>query len=403
MPENEEGKLAIYDIKKHSFESAKKSLQQYAEEHHETSDLMTVPSDGGLFGWFDHKVTGDELNQLTSQIQDQLVRINRIHQGVFTELVQVYKALDALDKDYIFAIVDSIKATEEVNRKAKKNRQDIEDSVANQEKMIEVLKGFKKKLEKLEHLTDVDKAWKMLSEQQEAILLLNHFKEELTQIEHLDDVDTIWEHQNETDDQISELKVNLAQTEDTIKAAEENLTDLVAFREELERTQHLWDIDSLFNEIAGIKKDVSDEKKSLKTLSSDFKAQQHKVEATEGQIESQAEALSRLSSKVDENIKAVEASMEKAKETINKIENEISSQKKLIEETKAEIEDCLSTLEQNSAKEIDELRNSLTHENESLTARCEDLTRKIKFAFMASGVAVAIAAVHFVLNIIGVL
>ena len=403
MSENEEGKLAIYDIKKHSFETAKKSLQQFAEEHHENSDLMTVPTDGGLFGWFDHKVTGDELNNLTSQIQDQLVRINRIHQGVFTELVQVYKALDALDKDYIFAIVDSIKATEEVNRKAKKNRQDIEDSVANQEKMIEVLKCFKKKLEKLEHLTDVDKAWKMLSEQQEALLLLNHFKEELTQIEHIDDVDTIWEHQNETDEQIGELKANLAQMEDTINAAEENFSDLVVFREKLERTQHLWDVDSLFDEVAGIGKDMSEEKKSLKMLSSDFEAQRNRLETTEGRIEDQAGALSQLSGKVDENIKTVEASIEKAKETITKVENEVTSQKELIEATKAELEGCLSTLEQNNAKMIDELRDTLMHENESLAARCEELTRKIKYAFLASGVAVVIVAVHFVLSLMGVL
>ena len=403
MPENEDGKLAIYDIEKHSFETAKKSLQKFAEEHHETTDLMKVPADGGLFGWFDHKVTGDELNSLTSQIQNQLVRINKVHQGVLTELVQVYKALDALDNDYIAAIVDSIKATEEVNKKAKKNRQDIEGSVANQEKMIEVLKGFKKKLEKLEHLTDVDKAWKMLSEQQEALLLLNHFKDELTQIEHIDDVDTIWEHQNETDGQISELKVNFAQMENTIKAAEENLADLAAFREKLERSQHLWDIDSLFDEVAGLRKDLSAETKSLKTLSADFEAQQKRLDTAEGQIKGQAGALSLLSGKVDESIKAVEISIQTAKEAITKVENEVTAQKELIEATKAEIEDCLSTLEQNNAKMIDELRDTLTRENKSLAIRCEDLTRKMKYAFLASGIAVAVAAAHFVFSLIGVL
>lgn len=403
MPENEENKLAVYDIKKHSFEIAKKSLQKFAEEHHETTDLMTVPTDGGLFGWFDHKVTGDELNNLTSQIQDQLVRINKVHQGVLTELVQVYKALDALDKDYITAIVDSFKATEEANSKARKNRQDIEDSVANQEKMIEVLKIFKKKLEKLEHLTDVDKAWKMLSEQQEALLLLNHFKEGLSQIQHMDDVDTIWEHQNEVDEQISELKVNLAQMENTIKAEEESLTDLILFKERLERSRHLWDIDSLFDEMVGIRGDLSNEKKSLKTLSSDFETQRNRLDAAEGRIEEQAGVLSLLSGKVDENIIAVEASIEKVKETIIRVENEAASQKERMEAIKAEMEDRLGTLEQNAAKMIDQLRDTLTHENESLAARYEDLKGKIKYAFLTSGIAVAIAAVHFVLSLTGVL
>ena len=403
MSENEESKLAINNIERHNFESAKQSLRKYTEENQGNPDLVKVPTDGGLFGLFDHKVTGDELNELTSQIQNYFVRFNQVTQGMLKELVQVYKALDALDKDYITAIVNSIKATEEVNNKAKKNRQDIEDSVNNQERIIELLKKFKTKLEKLEHLTDVDKAWKMLSEQQETLLLLNHFKEELTQIEHIGDVDTIWEHQNETDGQISKLKVNLAQMDDIIKATEKNLTDLAVFREKLERKQHLWDIDSLFDEVTGIRSDVSEEKKSLKTLSSDFETQRNRLEAAEGRIEEQIGALLQLSGKVDENIKAVEVSIEKAKETITKVENEVTSQKELIEKTKAEIEDCLSTLEQNNVKTIDELRASLTHENESLAARCEDLTRKIKYAFLASGVAVAVVAVHFVLNLIGVL
>ncbi len=403
MSENEESKLAINDIKRHSFESAKQSLRRYAEENQGSPDLVKVPTDSGLFGWFDHKVTGDELNELTAQIQDYFIRFNQVNQGMFKELVQVYKALDALDKDYITAIVDSIKATEKVNNKAKKNRQDIEDSVANQEKMIEVLKNFKKKLEKLEHLTDVDRAWKMLSEQQNTLLLLIHFKEELTKIEHIDDVDAIWTHQNEIDDQISEQCANLVQVENAVKDIEENLAELVTFRENLGRIQHLGDIDSLWGDVSEIKADIISRKKELATLTSDFEAQRKRLGIIEEKLKEQMDKSFLISGRLDESLEVIGASIAETKENIVKVENKAASQKKLLEETKVEIDDRLSTLEQSTAKMIEDLRSMMADENSSLVARCEKLSSKVKYAFWLSGGTIAITVVHFALSLMGVL
>lgn len=347
MLEIKEEKLAVNNIEKHNFEAAKKSLQNFANEHHEVTDLMTVPSEGGLFGWFDHKVTGDELNDLTAQIQDHLIRINNIHQGVLTEIVQVYKALDALDKDYISAIVSSIKATEEVNRKAIKNQQDIQDSVVNQEKTIEVLKSFKAKFDNIEHLADIDNIWKTLNEHKQELISLNNFNDRISKIEHIDDVDKIWTHQEETDNQFIKLNEILNNTGETIKEAKKSINNLTAFKEKIE---NICNVDSLFEDVSKIETDILNHKQSIEALHSELSAEQYRIEILKNQI--------------DQRIYAIE---------------------------------------QNANEHIKSLKDKLVKENELLSLRCKNIGNKLKYAFLISGCAATFVVVHFVLDLMGVL
>lgn len=351
MPESKEKKLAVYDIDTHSFETAKKELQQYSEAHQYNTDLMRVQRTGGLFGLFDHKVTGDELNELVSQIQDYFCDFKQIQLGLENEVIQVYKALEALDKDYITAIVDSFKATEEVNAKAKKNRKDIEDTIANQEKTIKVLKNFKQRLEKLEHLADIDQAWELLNEHQETLRLLLHFQDEISKIEHIGDVDKLWNRQTEVDDQLNKLVADLSRTEKAIRAAEKTLA---THREAISKTE------ALLNE------------------------QQSKTDI------------------LTKNFGEIESSMAEAKESIAKLWDEADTQKTLAQERKKELDTRLDSLEQTSADMIQELRDTMVEKNDLLAARCEMLTNKVRYAFWIAGGALTVAVVQFILNLAGV-
>lgn len=403
MPGNEESRLAVNNIRKHDFEAAKESLRKYVKENQEKPDLIRVPTDDGLFGLFSHKVTGDEMNELTGQIQNYLIRLNQISHRMFDEFGQVYKIVDALDNEYITKIVDSLKATEAVNEKARRNREDIENSIKNQDKIIGVLKSFKQKLEKLEHLTDIDKVWKMLSEQQETLVLLIRFKEELAKIEHFDDIDAIWEHQSEIDHQIGEQSAHLVQLENAVEDAEKDLAELTAFRENLEKARHLGDIDSLWDDVSEMKTDITNEKIEMDVLASDFGVQRERLGTVEEDLKKQTDRSSLLSEKLDENIKAFEASIVEVRENLAEAENRAVSQKKLLEERKAGIDSRLTALEQNTAKMVEELRNTMTEENQALTVRVEKLTGKVKYALWLSGGAIAVTVIHFAFSLMGVL
>lgn len=153
-------------IQTHDFNNAKKQLKEFSEKIPSTVDLQTVTTNGGLFNWFDHNVTGNELNNLTTQIQNHLIAINNLHIKSIKEFGQVYKALEALDKDYIQAIILSIKAAEKASNQAKesafkaeKNSLDIAKTIKVQTQMINVLKQFKEQIDKYEQLKNIDEIW----------------------------------------------------------------------------------------------------------------------------------------------------------------------------------------------------------------------------------------------------
>ena len=249
-------------IQYHDFEKAKKEIKTFSEQTTTDLDLKRVDNSKGvgefLGDWFfgrgvglDHKVTGEELNDLTSQIQTHLHSINNTQIKLIKEFGQVYSALEALDKDYIQAILVSIKATEETSEGIQKTQEQIKKIVENQRKTLEDLKKFKQKLDGYTHLGDIDKIWKQTEEHQTRI---NRVEQEckantdkLSGISHLDDVDGMWNNVEEhtsklikcekRDEEIAdaiqknkeEVNENIAEAVRTANAAIETLTKKVKY------------------------------------------------------------------------------------------------------------------------------------------------------------------------------
>lgn len=171
-------------IETHSFEEAKNQLKIFSEEATTDLELKKVDSDKG-FGEFigdlffgrgiglDHKVTGSELNSLTAQIQKHLISINEMQRSFINEFGQVYNALEALDKDYIPAILSAVKSAQKANSKAKSAQSDIEKTIAEQKKIIKVLQQFKEKLDQYKHIADVDFMWDNVVSTNEKVTLLS--------------------------------------------------------------------------------------------------------------------------------------------------------------------------------------------------------------------------------------
>lgn len=153
-------------IQTHDFNNAKQQLKEFSEKISSSVDLQTVDTNGGLFNWFEHNVTGNELNKLTTQIQNHLIAINKLHIESIKEFGQVYNALEALDRDYIQAIILSVKAAEKASNQAKesaiiaeKNSRDIAKTLEVQKQTINVLKQFKAQIDKYEQLKNIDEIW----------------------------------------------------------------------------------------------------------------------------------------------------------------------------------------------------------------------------------------------------
>ena len=80
-----DNKYETMKIDKHNFEISKNRLKNFSEQTKTDLELDKVRTGGdfldvwskGIFGFFNHSVTGKELNELTSQIQEYLININK--------------------------------------------------------------------------------------------------------------------------------------------------------------------------------------------------------------------------------------------------------------------------------------------------------------------------------------
>lgn len=173
------------EINKRNFDNAKNQLKEFSEKIPDAITLPPVPTSSGLFDWFEHNVTGAELNDQTEKIQKNFVSQNNNIIKLFKEFGQVYVALESLDKDYIQAIILNIKATEEVSNQAKKSAEDAKKNTIDiamtievQKSMMEALIQFKDKIENNNHLENIEEIWKEIHKTKEELVKINTKKDE---------------------------------------------------------------------------------------------------------------------------------------------------------------------------------------------------------------------------------
>jgi hypothetical protein len=251
-------------IKFHDFEKAKNEIKEFSEHTATDFDLHMVDDtkSGGEF-WGDiflgrglgrsHKVNGEELNNLISEVQTHLIDINSTQVKLIKEFGQVFSALEALDKDYIKAILISIKATEETSQSIKEKQIQIDKIVVNQKKTLEKLLKFKQKLDSYEHLNDIDKIWRDCQSWYKEIKTL--FKS----------VDLATESSKESAKKADAVRVTLIAVEEIIKSLSKQSNDMIGDLERLQnltssflRIIHLKDVDEMWESLSSINCSISD-------------------------------------------------------------------------------------------------------------------------------------------------
>lgn len=154
MKENRNTELI--EIKTHNFEISKNKLKNFSEETQTDFELDRVKNndDIDIFKWFDHGVTGKELNNLISQIQKYFFDINKTQIKIIKEFGEVYNTFESLDKEYIKATLLSIEGIKKTNEKLEENihkinksQNDIEKILDNQKNTLSAIIKFKNKIE----------------------------------------------------------------------------------------------------------------------------------------------------------------------------------------------------------------------------------------------------------------
>jgi chromosome segregation ATPase len=243
-------------IKYHDFENAKKEIKKFSEQTTTDLDLKRVDDSKEVGEWFGdfflgggiglkHKVTGEELNELTTQIQSHLHSINNTQIKLIKEFGQVYSALEALDKDYIQAILVSIKATEETSQSIQETQGKIKKIVENQRKTLEELKKFKRKLDSYVHLGEIDEIWNDCQKWYKEINKLTNSisSASASSKESAQKADVVKSALKAAEKTIDDLSKLLAQQ--TVR-----LESIISFTGALEKITHLQDIDEMWESIS---------------------------------------------------------------------------------------------------------------------------------------------------------
>lgn len=117
-------------IQKSKFDDEKNKIKAFAQNLPSEISLPCVDTDGALWGLFDHRVTGVELNRLSRQIQNNLIATNQTVSTIIKEFTQIYNTFEVLDKSYIQGIVGSIEEANSASIRALEASDHAKEAIA---------------------------------------------------------------------------------------------------------------------------------------------------------------------------------------------------------------------------------------------------------------------------------
>lgn len=410
-------------IQTHNFETAKNRLRDFSQKLPKDLEIDLVETDGGFLGLFDRNVTGRELNYRLSTIQDHLISLKDIDNRTIKEFNQVYKALEALDKDYIQAILVSIKATEKTSERLEKDNERINKLQGNQTKTLGILLDFKKKIDAYKHLGDIDRIWTDCQKWHEEIpAVLDSLSDTIATVEaNSKNIGAVRESLGATSNCVAQITHSLDEQIERIKA-------LVVFVEGMEEMAHLRDIDTMFDSITSANDSLIKLCDNLETVKRITDKHQQKIEralsfvetashyehlkdidAIWGSVEEHGRKLNMLAEQDQRTGEAVAQNRENIAKLnqglsaiahLNDVDNLWTSNETHSEEITAlqeQSEDTRSLIQHN--KELAD--QSLFNEKSRIDTLVQNLNKKIQYAYWIAGGSMALAIIELLVILLG--
>ena len=210
--EQEQEKFEI-NISKHDFDEAKEHLKEFAEQSQDELYFDTVRTHEDFFGFefAEHGVTGKEFNTLVEQTQNYISKFYDNQQTLIEEFGQVYKALEALDKDYIQAILSSVAAIDHTNKKILKEQERIDKTIEKQTSTLLALKQFKEKFNENNHKEAIEEHENRLSKLDDRIVSLEDTVSTLPlePVSHTSEIEELRKELKESKEQIKLISSRL--------------------------------------------------------------------------------------------------------------------------------------------------------------------------------------------------
>ena len=238
------------------FNRCKEDLKLFSEQTEKEINLPTVSYyESFLFVDYDHKVTGEELNDLTSKLQEHLKNFNNINNKIIREFSAIYNTFNALDNEYIKKIMQSImKSNEAINKanlgliEAEKRIEDIRATNGRLEVAQNNIRTIQDDLKYAQK--DLDKHMEI---QKKIVEGLTQFKGKIDSYKHLKDIDNMWENLEKLVNKISIVSQDIDDIKINTQKNVSELNDIKRFKDKLENYRHLEDIDEIWKDLDYLK------------------------------------------------------------------------------------------------------------------------------------------------------
>lgn len=210
--EQEQEKFEI-NISPYDFNEAKELLKEFAEQSRDELYFDTVKTHDDLFGFefTEHTVTGKEFNTLVEQTQNYISKFYEKQQETIDAFSQVYKALEGLDKGYIQAIVTTVAAIKQTNKKIQQEQARIDKTIEKQASTLQVLKQFKEKFNENNHKETIEKHEERLTKLDDRIVSIEDTVSTLSlePVSHTSEIEELRKELKESKEQIKLISSRL--------------------------------------------------------------------------------------------------------------------------------------------------------------------------------------------------
>ena len=211
-------------VKKHNFTKSIQQIEEFGKMATKEIEITPVQTEGTFIPFNDHNVTGDELNDVITEIQEHLIEVNKLQIKFVREFSNVYDAFNYLDKDYIDAINNNIHtigvvsnqaltASRQANEaaiQAQMANKNVEAALDTQKKIVDTLCIFKADIDKIKHIWNIDEIWENTENAREKI---NNMGDELKKLHGVIDATAlqIENSYNRIQEQLNNLSADISQ------------------------------------------------------------------------------------------------------------------------------------------------------------------------------------------------
>ena len=120
---------------RNKFDEALNSLNELQVTIKRTHRFNVLEERGGLFGWFEKKVSAEQMNDFSEKVQNYFNDENKKINACYKQLVKVYEVFETLDREYIAGIVGAFNQAIEATNKVQTAQQDIKKTIDDLVKM----------------------------------------------------------------------------------------------------------------------------------------------------------------------------------------------------------------------------------------------------------------------------